>query len=615
VTRPGPIAATAIAAIVLRIAYLAALRAHPEFLEPVLDAAANVVWARGWWAGLWPGSEPFFRAPGAIWGIALGLRAAGDDPVRLACAQIVLGGVTPVLAALLARAMFGIRAAWIAGLGAASYPMFPFHDGQLLDSFLQMPVFLGAVLASWHSVSGGRGRSAVIAGVLWGAAAIIRPPLLAGAIVPAVAILCAPAAALARSRGARVRQAVLLLAGALALPLAVTARNAAAGDPLFIASQGGLNLYLGNARGADGVSASFPDDPAALGYAMVESAARIASTREGRALRPSEVSHYWAERTRDEIRADPSAWLRLMRKKALLFWTRREIPNNHDPALFAEMIPWWGALPGWGLWAPFGISGALVLFRDSRSRFLVGIIGAVFATSVAFFVAARFRLPAAPLLIVLAAGGADAALTDLARGRRRSAATFVVCGLALAFASRWNPYRIPERPWVVSSVLVAEAEMNRGELGRALAWIERALAEEPGLYAARRGQIDLLRRMGRFNEGRDAARRLVEVRPDDAAARAELGVLLDLSGDSEGALAELDAALRIDPELEAARVHRAVALARRGDVGRAREELESFLREHPRSAEADRARKVLEAIAQGVFSRTPATIDPPEDVP
>jgi tetratricopeptide (TPR) repeat protein len=393
------------------------------------------------------------------------------------------------------------------------------------------------------------------------------------------------------------------------LPLAVTARNAARGDPVFIASQGGLNLYLGNVRGADGMSASFPDDPGALGYAMVQSAASIASRREGRALRASEVSAYWTKRTLEELRADPGAWMRLTGKKALLFWTRREIPNNHDPALFAEIVPGWGVLPGWGWWAPFGISGALLLAKDAAARFLAAQIGVVFLTSVAFFVAARFRLPAAALLIVLSAGGLVSAVRSYRAGRRRTLGAFLAGAVLLMFATRWNPYRVPDEPWVISYLLVAEAEKNRGELSRALQWIDRALAEEPGLYAGRRAQLDVLRRMGRFAEGRAVAERLVLAEPKDASAHAELGVLRDLTGDSDGALAELDAALRLDPELDAARVHRAVALARRGDVERARGEIEAFLRERPQSAEADRARAVRAAIEDGTLTERNAPAD------
>jgi tetratricopeptide (TPR) repeat protein len=371
------------------------------------------------------------------------------------------------------------------------------------------------------------------------------------------------------------------------------------------------------------MSASFPDDPGALGYAMVESAARIASSGEGRALRASEVSRYWTSRTLGEIRADPGAWMRLVAKKSLLFWTRREIPNNHDPALFAEMIPWWRAFPGWGWWAPLGIAGAIVLRRERVARQLAAYVAVAFATSVAFFVAARFRLPAAALLIPLAAGGAVAASRSFRQGRRRPLALFAGCALLGMILVRWNPYRVPDTPWVISYLLVAEAEKSRGAPDRALAWVERALDGEPGLYAGRRAQLDLLRRLGRFEEGREVAERLVAARPEDAAAHAELGVLRDLAGDSDGALVELETALRLDPGLDAARVHRTVALARRGEVERARREIEAFLRERPGSSEVDRARAVLAAIDRGEFrdragtspDATGGAIDPPGGVP
>ncbi len=47
----------------------------------------------------------------------------------------------------------------------------------------------------------------------------------------------------------------------------------------------------------------------------------------------------------------------------------------------------------------------------------------------------------------------------------------------------------------------------------------------------------------------------------------------------------------------------------------ASEEMLRFLRERPRSAEAARARSVLDAIERGAFGSTPVRIDPPETLP
>ncbi len=631
--RWAPILGTALAALGYRAVYLAQIRAHPELLQPVLDGAANLAWAREWLEGTWPGNEPYFRAPGAIWGIGVGLAATGGDGVRLAELQILLGAVTPVLVALLAASMFGRAAAWVAGLAAAVYPMFPFHDGQLLDSFLQIPLVVAAVAASWSACRAPALARVAAAGLLWGAAAVVRPPLLlAAAVMPAALLLRAGTDGAGRGRGGddpggarerggddpggareRGRAAGLAAAGivfALGIPSLVSIHNVRCGDPLFLASQGGLNLYLGNARSADGVSAAFPDDPTALGYAMLDAAAREASSREGRALRPSEVSRHYVRRTGEEIRADPGAWARLLAKKLVLFGSAREIPNNHDPALFARAMPILRWSPGWESWAPWGIAGAWLLRRRFEVRLLAAITAAVGVAAVAFFAAGRFRLPAAPLLLILAAAGFVEARRLLRVRALRPAAVFAVLGVGLALALRANPYRLPEEPWIGSYLLVAEAERDRGETMRALGWIERALELEPGSYAARRAQIELLRRAGRVEEARDVALRLVEAAPRDAALRAELGALFDLTGETERALQEIEHALELDPGLDAALVHRGVVLARRGDPEGARRVLETFLRDRPRSPDAPRARAALEALGRGELGPRPSGYAP-----
>jgi len=580
-THLGPAAVAVGVALLYRGIVLAQLAAEPALLVPVLDGAAHLEWARGLLAGTWPGSEPFFRAPGYPFALAAGLLVTGGDPARVVALQLLGGAATAGLTALLAGRVGGRAAAWIAGVGAALYPPFAFFDAQLLVPVLAVPLTVGASLATVEAVGAGK-RIRAVAATLWSAAAIVHPPLLvAAAFLPL---------SLAR-RGQR-RAALSAAAIVLSLPFLVTARNAAVGDPVFIASQGGLNFYLGNAGSADGVAATFADAPSALGYGMVTAATRQAEEREGRPLRPSEVSSHYVRRTLGEIAADPGRWLGLVVKKAVLFWGTREIPNNHDPVLVAELVPAlrWG--PGWWLWAPLGIAGLALGRKREGVGVLAGVVAAVWLASVLFFVNARFRVPAAPILIAAGAGAA-VAIGEGLRARRRDAAIALAAVVALGLLLRANPYGIPRGVWPMSYVLVADAERARGEPARALRWIERALAAEPGLYPARFAQAQLLRRAGRTGEALVSVDRLLEAVPRDAALRNERGVLLDLGGDPRAALAEYDSALALDPGLDAARVNRAAALARLGSEEEARTALLGFLRERPASAEAPRARELL----------------------
>jgi hypothetical protein len=244
---------------------------------------------------------------------------------------------------------------------------------------------------------------------------------------------------------------------------------------------------------------------------MLEGARGIAEAERGHALRASEVSAYWATRARREVAADPARWVRLLAKKTFLFGFAREIPNNHDPVLFERRFPFLRWLPGWGVWAPLGIVGWIAARRRRGSAELGAVVFGVFVSCVAFFVNARYRVPALPFLIALAAGGWVS--TTSVRGKL----ALLAGALGIGVFWHWNPYEIPTRVWVPSYVLLAEAERDRHESVRALRWVEQALDEAPGFYPARMLQIELLRGTGRAAEALEIARRGVEGLPQDAA--------------------------------------------------------------------------------------------------
>jgi tetratricopeptide (TPR) repeat protein len=230
---------------------------------------------------------------------------------------------------------------------------------------------------------------------------------------------------------------------------------------------------------------------------------------------------------------------------------------------------------------------------------LAGIVGAVWIASVLFFVNARCRIPAAPILIAAGSVGAMVLVEAWRAGRRRDARIALIAALGIGGLLHANPYGVPRGVWPMSYVLVAQAERDRGEPVRSLRWIERALEAEPSLYPARFAQVQLLRRMGRSGEALEIVERLLVVVPQDAALRNERGVLLDLRGDSRAALEEIDAAIALDPGLDAARVNRAVVLARLGRSEEAQDALLEFLRQLPASGEAARAREILGGLAAG----------------
>ena len=132
----------------------------------------------------------------------------------------------------------------------------------------------------------------------------------------------APASA-AASGGAQtgaLRATVRIFAsGALGAALAVAplfARHIlAAGRPVLLTAAGGANFYIGNGPGATGTYKA-PEGFRSTQSGMFEDFARAA----GRKTYDDACSRYWFRRTLAVIAGDPCRWLRVLAKKASLFW-------------------------------------------------------------------------------------------------------------------------------------------------------------------------------------------------------------------------------------------------------------------------------------------------------
>ncbi|HVR08944.1 MAG TPA: hypothetical protein VMW75_12920, partial [Thermoanaerobaculia bacterium] len=215
---------------------------------------------------------------------------------------------------------------------------------------------------------------------------------------------------------ARAGAALALLAGtALALAPAALLNYAAGGELLLTSSQGGMNFYIGNARGATGTYAALSSGSQAPERQRADAerlAAAFATRERGRAvaaahLTPGEVSRLFWRETGREIAADPRAWLRLMLRKVRLFWNAYEVPDaegfrvyrreslllSFDPVVFGTV-------------APLAAAGLLALARgDARQRrgalLLALLAGTVCVSVVLFFVFGRYRLAVVPFLVPL----------------------------------------------------------------------------------------------------------------------------------------------------------------------------------------------------------------------
>lgn len=534
-----------VAATLVRLIYLHQVRGAALFEIPVLDAATYERLAREIWteSGSLSG-RAYFRPP--FYPLVLGLVQAwvGSSATAVTLVQMAFGVATAGFAAGTARRLRGEGAALIAGLLTGLAPVLPFFEGQRLITSLY--TLLVTVLL-WVAVrgSGLRGRMALGGGLVLGLASITRPNALI--FLPLLLIL--GAAGRPRWRG------ILLILLGMSLPLgAVLGRNlVVGGDWVLVSANGGVNFYIGNNPQSDGMSAVPPG-------AAWEPYVTTPSREAGRLLSPSEVSRYWIRRTLGECAAAPLATVQLTLRKIAAFFTAVEVPNNlayshfaHEPGPAIALLR--APLPSFAWLTPLSFLGLVVVALERRRGQWVlaaGLLLHVLAV-VPFFVCARFRTPALPLLAVLAAVGL------CGWGALHSPARRLLAVAALAFGIWLGPLNAARAP-------------HRLEPGRSHYWT--AVAE---LGRAARSADPQIATAARQTAWRSTEAGLLEApdHPDLILLRAQQ------QDDARSALADLDAALERQPEFVLARLERAERWRRQGAHARALADYRAALRVEP----------------------------------
>jgi Tfp pilus assembly protein PilF len=470
-----------------------------------------------------------------------------------------------------------------------------YFDNQLLTVGLEVFLDVLMLLVLLIGVQRGKLWLFLLASVVWGLSALTRPNVLV--LAPGLLIWIW----IGRRLGARPLRAVpaglVLLAGAAVVILPVTLRNRIiGGEWVLIATNGGVNFYIGNNPQADGEAAIVPGTRRDWqgGY---QDTHRIPELELGRRLTEVQVSDYWYRQALAWIGAEPGAWLHLTFHKLRLFWSPLEVPNNQPIWFFARLSPasglYWIGFP---VVACLGLAGLCLLGREWRRWLLLVLFLVLYmATVVAFFCPGRYRLPVVPVLILLAANGL-ARLPQLWRTRalaRLGTYGGVGCLAALFIATNPPPRAAFEQAnegmahFNLGLHYAQQATHDPSELPQACAHLEEAVRLRPyhamarlwlGLCLLDLSRIDeadaqfaaalqaggdepavhtfygaTLRSRGWLAEAAEQYRIALDLQPAEVEAYVELGeVLLELKRPDEAAGA-FRGALQRDPDNPAAR--------------------------------------------------------------
>lgn len=513
-------------ALVVRLLYLYELRGSEFFTVLIGDARQYDAWAQRIAAGQWLTPDVFYQSPLYPYLLAVIYRVAGHALLGLRVIQAISSATACVLLANAGERLFDKRTGMAAGLILAAYAPAIFVDGLLQKSSLDLLLVTGLLYALATSAERRRWLPLVLAGIAAGLLSINREN--SRVLIPIVAIW------LVLQRWGRGAILFLIAAAAAVLPFALL--NYRPGGEVFLStSQAGPNFYIGNHRGASGLYESLLPGRGNAQYER-DDARDLAERAEGRPLSPGEVSRYWTTRAVADIRQDFPGWLRLVGRKLLLSANAAEAPDTESLSAYAEQsvvlrgLRWMN----FGVLLPLAVLGMWLERARWRELWLLHAIAlTLFLTMAAFFVFARYRLPAVPALALFAA---------VPLGRLSiSRATIATWRLGLVFAV----------------------------LAGAVAWVPINVGgEETYLNVGNQLVAD-----GRPAQAIPLLERSVKTHPTDAADAFALAVAFDRTGNKTGALQQFQRAAALDANDSRVQVSLALALK---DVGNATEALEHF---------------------------------------
>lgn len=467
------IASIFLLALLYRGLCFAVIGEHPLFHNPVVDAGYHDHWAQRIVAGdvLGHGPDDVFKPPLYAYFLAGWYAVFGRSIALIQWVQSLLGALSCVITAILASRFFGSRVGQIAGLLSALYAPYLFFESQLLTPALSIFLNLTALLVLLPSSRRLSHRRILIGGVLFGCSAGLRPDVLLPMSFIVFYLLW-------RFRTSswlvNTGRAACFIVGIVAVILPITIRNAQlTGQFIPISSNAGINFYTGNSAQADGISAV----PVGLRWERT-----VSRVPQPILEQPAHASRWWTARTYEEISANPGSFLVRLGKKSLTFFNGREFRNNIDYH-FMQVRAWPLRFPffQYSLILPLAICGMVFLGRkhdpcikhDAGSSERLGLILSVlwlagyWVVGIVFFITARYRMPAVPMLII-PAGWTVVQITSAIHVRQwelLSLYTAVIVTVGILAWPMW--FGRPQNDWTRDYVNLGNALRTTGDFSGA----------------------------------------------------------------------------------------------------------------------------------------------------
>ena len=382
----------------LRLVALWRLSGTPYAAPATADMAFYAEWAQRIIGGQWTDYRAFYGQPLYAYLLAAIFGLAGFQPLLVGVIQAVVDAVTSVIIFKIALLVFRETPARARMIGVAAGAGWALFVPAATYSTLLIPaswMALGWWACVWwllRHAGEARPKHWFLIAACVGVMAMMSATILfaAGLLLAAAARRRSLAAAAAVGAGVILGTAPAWLHNTLA-----------ARDPVFLSAHSGLNFWIGNNPEANGyprVPRELPSEQAAL----LRESVTVAEAAAGRKLPRSAVSSYWSAKAHHYIASRPLDWSRLIGAKAKNFWNRFEYDDLSSVTVLRDAGV---ILPGlrFGFVAALGLAGGLMALRVPRARWVLAAIILQMLALLPVFVNERYRISAAPGLLLMSA--------------------------------------------------------------------------------------------------------------------------------------------------------------------------------------------------------------------
>ena len=495
-------------AFLLRLIHLLEVMDTPFFQHLHTDPFMYHHWAVRITEGDWAGrSNPvFFLGPLYPYFLAVIYSIFGPSTFAACFFQVLLSAASCGLVYHLGRQLFGPVAGLLAGLLAAFYGMFIFFSGLILGATLIIFLDLLMLVMLVSGLQKPAWWKWVLAGVFFGLSAAARGNI----------VLFGPLAGLGivlyfgfKAWKKWVPAGAFLTLAFVATISPLFLHNLLVGDDFVpLTSNAGVNFFIGNNAHSDGIymrNARYKGRP--MGLSVRDQQANFPEVAkkelEDDDLKPSEVSGFWVDKTFEEIGADFGRWLGLLGNKLKYYFNAYEVPNNRNyyfSKRFSALLRM--PLVTFGLILPLALAGIVLSWRGFRKRsMLVFFFLAHLVALAAFFVNARYRLVVVPVLLIYTGAMLRWFYVQFKK-RSWTRLGIVISLLALVYAFVY--LKVPRINYRANFLNLANAHRDLGSLELALHNYNQALNISPDFYYAYLKMGEVLTRLNRIDEAREA---------------------------------------------------------------------------------------------------------------